>query len=129
MDSKGIKKLHKQVEELHTESQVASGSERRETKCAIPPRVCVIFLFLSNPCCSYIIFFVWFFQNFVHQLFYINIHISAEIMQCWKRILAKHNFLKSCSLFKASHDLCLKKIRYIYTILSTMILAIFIKPA
>ena len=82
MDSKGIKKLHKQVEELHTESRVASGSEQRETKCAIPPRVCVIFLFLSNPCCSYIIFFVWFFQNFVHQLFYINIHISAEIMQC-----------------------------------------------
>ena len=56
MDSKGIKQLHKQVEELHTESRVASGSEQRETKCAIPPRVCVIVLFLSNPCCSYIIF-------------------------------------------------------------------------
>ena len=60
MDSKGIKKLHKQVEELHTESRVASGSERREMKCAIPPRVCVIVLFLSNPCCSYIIFLPYF---------------------------------------------------------------------
>ena len=63
MDLKGIKQLHKQVEELHTESRVASGSERRETKCAIPPRVCVIFLFLSNPWCSYIIFFPCFHAN------------------------------------------------------------------
>ena len=30
MDSKGIKQLHKQVEELHTESRVASGSYMAE---------------------------------------------------------------------------------------------------
>ena len=30
MDLKGIKQLHKQVEELHTESRVASGSYMAE---------------------------------------------------------------------------------------------------
>ena len=85
MDSKGIKQLHKQVEELHTESRVASGSEQRETKCAIPPRVCVIVLFLSNPCCSYIIFLPYFQANrshghFVFNTFFQNLFIFLELL-------------------------------------------------
>ena len=91
MDSKGITKLHKQVEELHTESRVASGSERRETKCAIPPRVCVIVLFLSNPCCSYIIFLPYFQANrshghFVFNTFFQNFSSSSSTSEYIKSI-------------------------------------------
>ena len=58
MDSKGIKELHKRMEELHTSSLVARYRLRLETQCAIPPLVCVIFLFLSNPWCNYLLLVV-----------------------------------------------------------------------
>ena len=81
MDSKGIKKLHKRVEELHTLSLVARYHSRLETQCAIPPLVCVIFLFLSNPWCNYLLQ-----------------HLSrwADDLSHWE----DSNFAGSCSLKK-----------------------------
>ena len=68
MDRKGIIELHTLVEVLHTEP--------RETRCAIPPRACVILLFLSYPWCNYIIFFFAFTQIYITEIYFLIIYFD-----------------------------------------------------